>query len=113
MANKQKRDYYFLTNYLEDYLEPLSENNLNELDFAIFCKLSYFNFGIFKDLIKKGKTIRIKDYYDLRYIKDFLKDNYLIEDEYNFFITLVSNPRFKNIKVSYYKEKLNYIRYII
>ena len=107
MANKQNRDYYFLTNYLEDNLEPLSENNLNELDFAIFCKLSYYNFGIFKDLIKKGKAIKIKDYYDLRYIKDFLKDNYLIDDEYNFFITLVSNPRFKNIKVSYYKEKLN------
>lgn len=108
MAEVNKKNYSII-DYAKSYFASIEISPFNELDFAILSKFSYFNFDVYFKAFNK-KKFYIKDLYDLRYIDKFLGSNSKVKDEVDLFMYVVGNPRFKNMEIIDYKEKVNKVK---
>ncbi len=90
-----------ITNYVQMFYKTFKESPANPIDFAVFSKLAYFDFGIF---LTNRKIIKLSEIGNLQYAKLFLdRPSYNPQDK--IFIENVSkNPRFKNILVKKFTQ---------
>lgn len=85
-----------ITNYAQMFYKTFKESPANTIDFAVFSKLAYFDFGIF---LANRKIIKLSAIGKSQYIKLFL-DRPSYDPQDKIFIENVSkNPRFKNVLV--------------
>lgn len=94
-----------LNDYLKSFYLSFDEAPLNELDCAFFSKLSYYDFSVYKK-----KEMKIKDLYNLKYISDYLGSNVKSKHELNMFMYACGNPRFKDVKITNFENKINNIK---
>ena len=70
---------------------------LNEVDMAVFAKLSYYHFYVFFE--NKEKKIKIKDTNDENKIKELLKRIVYSSWDDEFYKAVLENDRFRNVSI--------------
>lgn len=92
-------------NYIKTFYKSVEEEPLNELDFAVFSKMVYYNFGVY--IQKSIDSVKVKDIYDASKTDRFLKRiNYSPEDE-EIVDAFCKNPRFRNMSISNFVDKID------
>lgn len=94
-----------LVDYASLFYTSIDKSPLNEIDMAIFSKLSYFHFEPF--IRNKNTTQRISDLYDLSLFDTFLKRPAYKTEDRILLQAVCGNPRFKNIVIKDAKEYTN------
>ena len=107
MANKINKPEHNLLEYIRTYTEPIKQQNLNTLDFAVFSLISYYNISFFKPLIKERKISKLKDFFNSNYFKDLLSKSLDQKSDFYFLVHVLANPRYQDLEIRYIKEKLN------
>ncbi len=88
--------------YLENEFRSFREFPPNEVDYAIFSMLSYFDYSVYMPLF--GDSIPLKDTYDLRKNEAFLKRVAYSDNDRRLFLALVGNPRYKEVVALHYQS---------
>ncbi len=98
--------------YIKKYLEengaiPLTIDNINNIDCAIFSVLSYIDFkGIIEDS-KITMNEALTKFFFFTERKDFIKSGIFQKDVYDLVIELIDKKRYKDLLVSDYVYKLS------
>ncbi len=92
-----KKETTNITTYVNEEFRPFSVLPLSEVDLACFAKLSYFNFGVFLPDFNSERTL--VSFYQLNKISSFLDIPGKNDEDRDFVLGMIGNPRFQNIKV--------------
>lgn len=95
--------------YAEKEMRGFAKKPFNCVDSLILSQFAYFQFdNLVPGLEKKAPSIRIGDLFKAEYFSSLLKDLLFIEKNRRLFFALAASPRFRDIKMNYYVNKLDY-----
>lgn len=98
MKRTTAEDFLSIVDYASTYLYTMEDKPVNEVDLAIFSKLSYFSYSIF---LKTPKDkIKIKDLYDLSKFRDLLDRPAYQKNDRSLINAICGNPRYKEIYIT-------------
>ncbi len=93
--SKQKQISKNIIDYVSSFYKSFEEEKVNEVDFAVFAKLSYFNFDVYLKSFKE--CITIGKMYDISKRDSFLKRLAYNADDLLLFNAITGNPRYKKV----------------
>lgn len=97
MVEKKK-----ILDYLENEWRSFEDFPFNEVDYAVFCLLSYFDFSAFLPLY--GDSIALGEMYDLSKKDRFLKRIAYTDNDFRLFVLVTGNPRFRFVRALRYEH---------
>ncbi|HHW23618.1 MAG TPA: DUF2974 domain-containing protein [Clostridiaceae bacterium] len=95
--------------YAEKELRTIDEKPFNSVDSLILSQFAYFNFdGLIPGPEDNAPPVRIGDLYKAEYFSSMLNGLFYIDKNRRLFFAMAASPRFRDIKMNYYVNKLDY-----
>jgi hypothetical protein len=95
--------------YAEKELRRFDEKPFNSVDSLILSQFAYFNFdGLVPGPEDNSPPVRIGDLYKAEFFSSMINDLLYIDKNRRLFFAMAASPRFRDTKLNYYVNKLDY-----
>lgn len=95
--------------YVENEMRGFDENLFNCLDSLVLSQFSYLYFdNLVPGIEEEAPPVRIGDLYKAENFKSMFSDLFYTDKNRQLFSALAASPRFRDIKMNYYVNKLDY-----
>lgn len=97
-----------IIDYIENNMSGMTDEEFNTVDSLVLSKLSYIRFeNIVQDQHKRAQYVRIADLPRAEMFDSMLQNIREIENNKRFLFALASSPRFRDIRMNFYINKLD------
>jgi len=98
-----------IVSYAENEMRRFDDSPFNHVDSLILSQLAYFRFdGLIPGPEDDAPFIRLGDLYKAEYFPSLLQNMFYIDKNRRLFFALAASPRFRDIRLNYFVDKLDY-----
>ncbi len=99
-----KKEVLPLISYVQTHEESFEEKPLNEVDALVFSEVCYLGLDGLGGLNKNSEWISFADFFNVENCEPFISKTYYPLKNEELIHSLVSSPRYRNVKMNYHVE---------